>query len=106
MTNLSGNLIQILMGDAQECTYAELDARFFTELDALHLSEADESTVVGAWIALFDHVITDRRALTSEENTLICQVWERILMRHGYCRMIPSVSVVVGAGAGGNGGAT
>lgn len=88
MTELAKTLIDILMGDEQECTYAELDARFFSELEHLHLSEDDVSIVVGAWLALFDHVHEDRRKLTSAENTLICQVWERILMRHGYMRVI------------------
>jgi hypothetical protein len=82
MTTVPETFIDILMGDADELTYAEFDSRFFAELDKLHMSEADEFIIVGAWIALFDHVIEDRRALTSEENTLICQTWERIVAAH------------------------
>lgn len=85
-------LMNVLMGDAQTCTYAELDQGFFDELDKLKppLSEPDEDMAVGAWIALTDHVLEDRRSLTEDENHLMETVFERIVMRHGYLRMLPS----------------
>lgn len=88
MSDLVDTVMTILMGNAEEMRYAEVDARFFAELDTLKLSEADYDTAIGAWLAVSDHVIEDRRPLTEAEAKLMHTIFERIVMRHGYGRVV------------------
>jgi hypothetical protein len=90
MSDLAETVMDILADGHEERTYAEFDTRFFAELEALHLSEADFDTAIGAWIATTDHIIEDRRALTEHETKLMNVVFERIIMRHGYFRIVKS----------------
>lgn len=88
MSDLAETVMTILAGNKEFIGYAELDARFFEELGPLHLSDAEDDTAIGAWIAVTDHVIEDRRPLTESESKLMDSIFERIAMRHGYLRLV------------------
>lgn len=85
--DLPSAVVTILMGDSEQCTYAELDSRFLQELEALNISEAEQDTLFGLWLAILDHEPSGRRALTFDEQKLLFPVLQKMIKRHGFHRV-------------------
>lgn len=68
--------------------FEEVDKRFLDELDRLKISSADRAKAFGLWLLFTDQDNQTQRYWNTDEWKFMFPILERIVMRHGFGRIV------------------